>query len=126
MVLIRPTAAVMIFSVTRDDFDHTEEGRFTLLHDGSIYAINPADYAELRALQALTRQWKAENEDATSGSPLIDLSSPCRLGEALADDATVNVAIQMEQGGAFLPLVRNGPLSAVTSEEQLRDMSDCP
>ncbi len=120
-----PGTAKLLFTVTRTDVDQTEEGVFTLQRDGSVFRVDPADHAALRALQATARQWKAENDDATGGSLSINLS-PCLLGDGPADDAKVSVAIQMKQDGPFLPLVRNGPISAVTSEEQLRDMPACP
>lgn len=122
---VSPGTATMLFLTTRTDTGQTDAATFTLLRDGSVFTVDPADYAEMRAAQATARQWKAENGDAVEGSLGISLS-PCRIGEGPTDDATVSVAIQMEQGGAFLPLVRNGPLSAVTSEELLRDMPNCP
>ncbi|MEL6838862.1 MAG: hypothetical protein AAFP85_06185 [Pseudomonadota bacterium] len=121
---VSPGSARMLFSMIRTDTGETAEGAFTLDRDGSVFTINPADYAALRALQATARQWKAENADAATGSLSISLS-PCRLGAGPDDEARVGVAIQMKQDGAFLPLVRDGPLSAVTSEAQLRDMPDC-
>ena len=122
---VSPGAAKMMFSTTRTDTDETAARAFTLQRDGSVFRVDPADHAAFRALQATARQWDAENPDATKGSLTINLA-PCRVGAGPAANATVSVAIQMEQGGDFLPLVRNGPLSAVTSEEQLRNMPDCP
>ena len=122
---VSPGSAVLLFSTTRADTGETDAATFTLLRNGSVFTIDPADYADMRATQATIRQWKAENEVGVEGSLGISLS-PCRIGEGPDDDATVSVAIQMEQDGAFLPLVRNGPLSAVTSEELLRDMPGCP
>ncbi|MEJ6404108.1 hypothetical protein [Yoonia sp. 2307UL14-13] len=122
---VSPGAARLLFSTTRTDTDETASGAFALLRDGSVFRVDPADHDALRALQATARDWDAENPDATEGSMLINVA-PCRVGAGPAADATVSVAIQMEQDGAFLPLVRNGPLSAVASEEQLREMPDCP
>lgn len=122
---VRPGSATLIFAVSRADLDETATGRFALRRDGSVFAIDPADHVELRALQAIARTWQAENAAATSGSLSIDLS-PCRRGAGPADDATVSVAIRLEQDGPFLPLVRNGPLSAVTSQMQLQDIPACP
>ncbi len=122
---VSPGKAILIFSVRRTDIERSEEGFFTLQRTGSVFAIDPADYADLRALQALALDWQDENPDASSGALSVALS-PCRIDEGPADDAKVSVAIQVAQGGAFLPLVRNGPLSAVTSDEQLQNMPDCP
>ena len=121
---VGPGSAVMLFSTTRTDTNETDQGEFVLQRNGTIFSLASADYAAVRALQAAARQWQSENSDATKGTLMISLS-PCRRGAGPVADATVNVAIRMEQDGVFLPLVRNGPLSAVTSEEQLRDMPDC-
>lgn len=122
---VSPGSARLIFSVTRTDRDETLEGVFALKREGAVFTIDPADHVALRELQAISRQWKADNGDATAGSLSINLA-PCRRGDGPDDDAWVNVAIRMTQEGAFLPLVRNGPLSAVTSEAQLREMPMCP
>ncbi|PJI93073.1 hypothetical protein BC777_1941 [Yoonia maricola] len=122
---VSPGGATMIFKVSRVDLGETREGQFALKRDGSIFMVDPQDYADLRALQALTRTWQAENDDATNGSLMINVS-PCRIGDGPAEDARVNVAVRMQRDGAFLPLVRDGPLSAVTSEQQLQDMPNCP
>jgi len=121
---VQPGSAKLTFVVTRTDFDQTAEGTFTLQREDDIYAIAPSDHATLRALQATARQWDTENASATEGSLAINLS-PCLLGAGPSDDARVNVAIRLAQDGAFLPLVRHGPLSAVTSAEQLGDIPQC-
>ncbi|MEL7180264.1 MAG: hypothetical protein AAFN63_10565 [Pseudomonadota bacterium] len=122
---VSPGGAKMIFTVSRVDLGDTRNGQFALQRNGSVFMVNPADYAALRGLQAQARTWQAENDDATKGSLSINVS-PCRIGDGPTNDARVDVAIRMQQDGAFLPLVQAGPLSAVTSPQQLRDMPDCP
>lgn len=122
---VSPEGAILLFTVMRADRDETQEGTFALRREGSVFTIDPDDHAALRGLQAMARDWKAEKGTDTSGSMSINVS-PCKLDEGPAADAKVSVAVRVEQGGAFMPLVRNGPLSAVTSHEQLRDMPDCP
>ncbi|MDX8346734.1 hypothetical protein SLH49_01935 [Cognatiyoonia sp. IB215446] len=121
---VQPGSAILAFAVTRSDLDQTAEGTFTLVREGDIYAISPSDHATLRALQATARQWDAENANATEGSLAITLA-PCLQGAGPSDDARVNVGIRLAQDGDFLPLVRNGHLSAVTSVEQLGDIPQC-
>ncbi|MEL6683193.1 MAG: hypothetical protein AAFQ09_11185 [Pseudomonadota bacterium] len=121
---VSPGSARLSFSTMRIDTDETAAGDFALQRDGTVFRVAPADFSALRALQATARQWSDESPAKTNGSLSISLS-PCRVGTGPAADASVSVAIQLEQGGAFLPLVRDGPLSAVTSEAQLRDMPDC-
>lgn len=121
---LQPGSAKLTFAVARTDLDQTAEGTFSLRRDASVYTIDPADYDALRDLQATARQWNAENATATKGALAIALA-PCLRGAGPADDARVNVAIRLAQDGAFMPLVRNGPLSAVASADQLRDMPQC-
>ncbi|MCK0096121.1 hypothetical protein MWU60_11115 [Yoonia sp. F2084L] len=122
---VSPEGAKLLFTVTRADRDETQEGAFALRREGSVFTVDPDDHAALRVLQATAREWRAENGSETSGSIMINVS-PCRLDAGPSADARVSVAIRMEQGGVFMPLVRNGPLSAVTSQDQLRDMPGCP
>ncbi|WP_341368236.1 hypothetical protein [Yoonia sp. BS5-3] len=122
---LRPNTARLVFSVTRSDTQHTEEGIFTLQRAGSVFTIHQSDHDDLRALQSVAKEWNAENPDTTQGALSVSLS-PCRIGTGPEPDATVSVAVQVEQGGPFLPLVKGGPLSVVTSEAQLREMPDCP
>ncbi|MDX8352836.1 hypothetical protein [Cognatiyoonia sp. IB215182] len=121
---VQPGSAMLTFAVIRSDLDQTAKGTFRLVREGDVYAIAPSDHATLRALQATAWQWEAENASATQGSLAITLA-PCLRGAGPSDDARVNVAIRLAQDGAFLPLVRNAPLSAVTSAEQLGDVPQC-
>jgi hypothetical protein len=87
--------------------------------------VAPDDLGDLRAIQTIAQQWNAENDDATTGSFGLNLA-PCKIGDGPAPDARVSVAIRMTKGGAFLPLIRSGPISAVAKPEQIRDMGVCP
>lgn len=121
---VQSGTAQLMFSVTRSDTNETRVGTFTLERAGSTFRVAQTDLPALRTLQATARQWDAENNDATEGSLGINLS-PCKVGDGPAADARVGVALRMAPDGAFLPLVRNGPLSAVASMEQIRDMGAC-
>ena len=122
---IMPGTAQLMFAVTRSDTGETQSGAFVLEREGSVYRVAPQDLSELRALQATARAWEAENEDASNGSLGISLS-PCRVGDGPAPNARVSVGLRLAEDGAFLPLVRNGPISAVAEPEEIRDMDVCP
>jgi len=117
--------ARLMFTVTRSDTGAEQSGDFVLARAGSVFRIAPDDYAPLRDLQTTARAWTAENDGATNGSLGLSLT-PCLIGNGPAPDARVSVGLRLEEGGAFLPLVRNGPLSAVASDEELREMGACP
>jgi hypothetical protein len=121
---VQSGTAQLIFAVTRSDTNEAQSGTFTLEREGSTFRIAPGDLPALRALQATARRWDAESDNATEGSLGINLS-PCKVGDGPSPDARVSVALRMAPDGAFLPLVRNGPLSAVASMEQIRDMGAC-
>ena len=122
---VTPDTAQLIFGVTRSDIDQKQSGTFTLEREGTIFRIPPADVPALRALQKTAQDWGDQNEDATSGSLGINLT-PCKRGAGPGANAQVSVALRLQEGGAFLPLVRNGPLSAVATVDQIRDMGACP
>lgn len=124
---IRPGSARLTLTVVRDDIDAQRSGVFVLervTNDSAIYRIATGDQAALRAIQQTGLAWQAENEAATSGALGINLS-PCMIGTGPAPGARVSVGIRVAKEGSFLPLIRNGPLTAVTTPEVLRDMGAC-
>lgn len=125
---IAPDSARLSLVVARTDTAEIRRETVILERvDGAqvYYRINPADHSALRDAQATALAWKAENDAATSGSLSVNLA-PCRVGEGPAPDARVSVAIRTDADGAFLPLVNNGPISAVAAPEELRNMGPCP
>ncbi len=125
---ITPNSAQLAMEVSRTDTGESRSDVFILERlqgDPVIYQIAPDDHADLRALQAISLQWQEENDDATSGSIGVTLA-PCKIGNGPAADARVSVAIRTAQDGAFLPLIRNGPVSAVADPDQIHDMGACP
>lgn len=98
---------------------------YTLQRDADVFRVAQADLASLRALQAKANAWEAADSEAASGSLGIKLQ-PCRRGDQLSVDARVSVAIQIEQGGIFLPLIRNAPLSSVAEQSELDALGPCP
>ena len=74
--------------------------------------------------EAEVAAWEAADPDGTSGSLSVTLD-PCRIGAGPAPDARVSVAIRLEPGGPFLPLVRNGPISQVAGSDDIGALPQC-
>ena len=123
-VAVTPGSARLTFSVMRSDLRQIDSETMTLMQVGDVFAISPQDQARLRAIQTRARGWKAQAPDATEGSLSLSLA-PCGTGYPLAPDARVNVGVRLSEDGPFLPLVRNGPLSAVAEAVQIADMPPC-
>lgn len=124
---IEPKSARLRFNVRRSDTGETRNGNFVLqrvVAGPAIYQVAPDDLDALRAVQAVARQWKGENPGATRGSMSVTLS-PCKAGEGPADNARASIAIKVTADGPYLPLIRNGPISAVSDPEQIRKMGAC-
>ncbi|SFR31727.1 hypothetical protein SAMN04488005_0158 [Yoonia tamlensis] len=119
-------SARLIFSARRTDTGETLQEDVILERDAGaqLFRIAAADYARLRAAQATARLWETQNKDATQGALSVHVAA-CKIGAGPDPDARVSVAIQTTQGGEFQPLVRNGPLSAIASAAQIRDMGAC-
>ncbi len=122
---IVPGSAMLTFVVRRSDTNQMASGRFALENVGNVFRVAPADLQELRGLQATARQWKAKYGAATEGSLSINLT-PCTRGDGPDADARVNIGLQIAEGGRFLPLVRNGRLSAVATPADIEMMAACP
>jgi hypothetical protein len=95
-----------------------------LERDDTVFRVAPDDLAALRELQKTAQRWKEEAGGATEGSLSVNLA-PCLMGDGPAPDARVSVGLRLEKVGMFLPLVRNGPLSAVASPAQISEMGAC-
>lgn len=121
---ILPGTAQLMFAVTRTDTEEMRSGAFELDREGTIFRVASEDLAALRELQAIARQWDVESADTTEGSLGISLT-PCLVGDGPSEDARVSVGLRLTQDGVFLPLVRNGPLSAVAPGAQIREMDAC-
>lgn len=122
---VQPGTARLMFSVARSDTGETQSGVYVLERDDDVFLIAEDDLPALRSLQATARLWDAENDGATNGSLGLTLA-PCLIGDGPAPNARVSVGLRLEEGGTFLPLVRNGPLSAVADSGQISQMGACP
>jgi len=122
---VAPGTAILLLTAqqTPDTAPVTEE--YTLQRDANVFRVAQADLASLRALQAKANAWETADRDASSGSLSVSLL-PCRRSDELSVDARVSVAIQIEQGGIFLPLIRNAPLSSVAEQSDLNALGPCP
>jgi hypothetical protein len=124
---IEQETALLKFIVTRTDTNETVEDVFVLERlttENEVFRVAPEDLDSLRAAQVVAREWRAENDDATSGSLSI-MIGPCQVADGPSTDAVVSVAIQVSTDGPFLPLVSNGPISAIVEPEQIRAMGRC-
>lgn len=102
----------------------TARGAFVLDLNAGLYAIATDDRPRLRALQAQLRDWKASDPDGTRGSLSLTLT-PCAIGAGPAPDARVDVAIRLEADGPLLPLIRQGPISAVAKDAEIAALPAC-
>ena len=121
---IQPETALLLFSVVRSDTGEAQSGTFVLERDDTVFRVAPDDLAALRELQKTAQRWKEEAGGATEGSLSVNLA-PCLMGDGLAPDARVSVGLRLDKDGMILPLVRNGPLSAVASPAQISEMGAC-
>ncbi|WP_108815612.1 hypothetical protein [Loktanella sp. Alg231-35] len=122
---VLPDTAQLTFAVARSDTGEAQSGSYSLERKGDVFRIAEDDLPALRALQATARAWKVENDAAASGSIGLTLT-PCLIGDGPTPDARVSVGLRLEENGAFLPLVRGGPLSAVASAAEISEMGVCP
>lgn len=119
-------SARLIFAVRRTDTGEALQEDIVLERDSGaqVFRIAADDYARLRNAQATARAWEAQNDAATEGELSVHVAG-CKIGDGPDPDARVSVALKVTQGGEFQPLVRNGPLSAIASATQIRDMDAC-
>ncbi|MFV0299719.1 MAG: hypothetical protein ACK5IP_02340, partial [Paracoccus sp. (in: a-proteobacteria)] len=68
--------------------------------------------------------WKAAAPDAVHGSLSVSLGG-CSLGNGPAADARASVLVRMDEGGDFLPLISDAPLSSLLDRDELAAMRPC-
>lgn len=109
-VAIKPGGAVLAISAQNQDTGARLEGRYPLVGAEGIWRLAPADAAALTVLQSQIQEMKATAPDAVEGTLAVGVEG-CRVPPGPAPDARVSVDISLDGGAAFLPLVRNAPLS---------------
>ena len=122
---LHPDGAHLVFRAQRAGV--VSEARYPLeLRPGQppLWRIAPESLPALRQQQAIIAAWEAADPDGTSGSLSIDLA-PCRTGAGPAPDATVDVSLRIEPGGALLPLVRGGAIAEVADADTVAQLPAC-
>ena len=119
---IAPGSARMILSSTDGAITTTDV--FVLEQMGDVYAIAAADIGPLQSRQAELSAIENSRGDEVSGSLGLSLT-PCRIGNGPAPDANASVDLRLTSDGPFLPLIRNGPISAITEDADTSLWPDC-
>ncbi|MEM7630498.1 MAG: hypothetical protein AAF227_00555 [Pseudomonadota bacterium] len=117
------SATLQLSARLRDGSERT--GSFVIEQMGDVFQVSPEAHNALRALQADIAACKAADPDGTEGSLGIDLE-PCRRGADIPADATLSVAVRLEAGGAFLPLVRDARVVDLLDNDTVDEMTRCP
>lgn len=124
---IAPGSARLTFVSRNLATDEVQSGEFRLIDSGDalrLFRVDPADVPEMRRLQALAKAGEDADPDKHEGSIGIHLA-PCAMGEGPESDATVDVSIRLAEGGPMLPLIRRGPINAVTEGIDMADLPQC-
>ncbi|APX12883.1 hypothetical protein [Tateyamaria omphalii] len=100
-------------------------GSYPVIMVGDVLQVAPAAHADLRALQAEIRAWRAADPDGVKGSLSVDFD-PCGDTADIPDTARVSVDIRLAAGGAFLPLLRDAPLAEALEMAALEELKICP
>lgn len=119
---IMPGSAKMILETTGGI---EKSGTFILARQGDVFSVAPNDVDRLRTLQAEIAAVEATNPNDISGSLGIT-AGPCVVGEGPTADSRLSVGMRLAVDGPFLPLVRNGPLSAMFDETDIATWPTCP
>ncbi|MCY4336181.1 MAG: hypothetical protein OXC60_16095, partial [Litoreibacter sp.] len=126
---IQSGSAILSLSAERADTGARSTAAYTLASqvaaDGSrIYAVAQSDWDAFRAQQAMINGWESEAPDDTNGSLSVALGG-CRTATAVAPDATLDISIRTEEGGSFLPLVRQAKLARVFNITGITELPPC-
>ncbi|MCF6444492.1 hypothetical protein [Nereida sp. MMG025] len=127
---VMPNSAVLALTSARSDTGQSIERAYTLhesptLDGARIYKISRSDIEDMRKTQATVQQWEAENPSANKGSLSVALQG-CIIGEGPQADDTVDVSLQIEPDGRFLPLIRNAKWRTVVAQTKLGTPEQCP
>lgn len=127
---LRPGTEVLTLSATHDRTGDRAAGQFVLQRrdlvaggpsaEGRLvfYRVDPSDVSRMRALQARIREMKADDADDVDGSLSVAFEG-CRLDDRPLDGARGSVWLRLEEGAAFLPLIRRGRLSVLLNDQPL-------
>lgn len=124
---IVPGSAQLTLVGERLDTGETLSGVYTFaVHQGqsALFRFSESEATRLAKQQSTLRAWKAAAGDNARGSLSVDIT-PCRIAEGPTDDARVSVDLQLDTATGFLPLIRNGSISAIAKPETLQDLTAC-
>lgn len=108
-------------------FAETEEGldeRFELENTGDVWRVARADQDALRALQRRVTLEEEADPDNASGSFAVGFE-PCIWGNGPSADARFSIAIQLDEGGGFLPLINNARIADLYDDDDIAAVGSC-
>jgi hypothetical protein len=124
---VLPGSASLTLSAMRKDTGETlsEVYPFDVQQsETALFRFSPKVAARLAQQQATLRAWDAEPDVEGNASLTVDIE-PCRIGGGPTPEARVSVHVQLDEDTGFLPLIRNGPISAVAQASDIADMEPC-
>ena len=122
-VALLPGSGELTLGATNRDGE-TAQQSFTLQQSGDVLAVATTNHQALRALQSRIREWEETDPSGTNGSLSVSLA-PCRTGDSVADGLRASASVRLQQDGPFLPLIKDGPLSALLNEQARDTMEPC-
>lgn len=125
---VRPGSAILGFEAARSDTGEAFAQEFQLeMSPGTppTWRFAEADLAAIRQFQAQARAWESDAPAASSGSISVGLG-PCLIGDGPAAEAVISSALRIQQGGPFLPLMRNVALLQFADAADISALPACP
>jgi hypothetical protein len=95
-----------------------------LVRSGDVWRVPDVVQPEMRRDIAQARAWERADPDGTSGSFGAGFE-PCAVGQGPEEDARFTMALQLEPGGAFLPLFDNVRLTNLYDAEFVEQLPTC-
>ncbi len=117
------SAALTIQMAFADGEEVSERFELEDLPEG-VWRVARADREALRALQARAVVAEEADRDGTNGSFSVGFQ-PCAMGYGPGVGARFSIAIQLEIGGRFLPLVNGARISDIYIEEDVEAVPAC-
>lgn len=116
--------AAMTISANFAGTEEELEQRFELEITGDVWRIAQADQDALRALQRRVIVAEEADPDGTTGSFSVGFE-PCAIGEGPTDDARISMAVQLDAGGGFLPLVNRARVADMYDAADIDALEPC-
>lgn len=116
--------AAMTISANFAGTEEWLEQRFELENTGDVWRIAQTDQDALRALQRRVIVAEAADPDAVNGSFSVGFQ-PCAMGNGPEEDARVSMAVQLDEGGGFLPLVNRARVAEMYDAADIDALGSC-